>query len=374
MCALNRLTRHTRSVSGLLAAGVIALALTTAAHAQPSLLPPNIVTATSLSSDDLSAINKAIKPHVDALSGPADKLSDARKQLLSPLVAANNPSVPFRLRYAEELSKALTPALSGTNQMAKINALVIAGELGTADAARLVNAARKDADPSVRFQAADASRGILTTYVNSRGGTLLGDDDARSFVNETAKAFAGEKDPLVLDALLGALETALANAKLQDVAAKGLADGANGIARTAAASAADLRLLEGLQRVCNTAVDLLNRQGQSMSAPARSSIADFAASCLWHIRQAINGKAVPAGAGGATLRESYARLAGSCENIIILTATSLAPTTKFTPKGLEANLKQGNNQGDAAFMASANELIAAVTAQPFVGIQATRYK
>lgn len=365
---LNRLNRHTRFV----AAGVFAWALVTAAVAQPSLLPANLVQAGSLAPDQVAAIAAAVKPHIEALSGPADAIGSARRQLLSPLAASNNPSVPFRLRYAEEVSKQLAAVLSGSNQMAKINALVIAGELSTSDAARVIANSRKDTDPSVRFQAADAGRAILSTYANSRSSPLLGDDDARSLVNEIAKAVASEKDPLVQDALLASLEAALPSTKLQEAAAKGLADAANNIARGASKSAADTRLLEAFERVANTMSDLLIRQGNSMVAPVKVAIGDFGASSLWHTRQAISAKAVPGGAD-QPIRDAYARLAQSSENLILRAGASLDPTLKVAPKNTGAKVSQGNTSGDASFVADANELIGVVTAAPF-GVNASRYK
>ena len=365
---MNRLTRHTQFV----ATSVFVLALAGAANAQNALLPANIVTAAQLGPADLTAIAAAIKPQVQALTGPADQITTARKQLLGPLATTGNPSVPFRLRYAEELSKQLTPLLSGDNQMAKINALVLAGELGTSDAARLLPAARKDTDPSVRFQAADAARAILATYANARGGTLLSDDDARTLVTDTAKLVAAEKDPLVQDALLAALEAGVGNAKLQESAAKGLADAANAIARSSDKSAADPRVLEALQRVADTFSNVLTRQGDNMNAATKVAIGDFAASTLWHVKQAIGAKSVPGGEAQA-LRDSYANLAGSSENVLLRAGQSLASTFKMVAKDSASKIKQGNNQGDAAFVADANELIAAAVAQPF-GIAATRYK
>jgi hypothetical protein len=368
MCVLNRLNRHTRFV----AAGVFAWALVTGAVAQPALLPANLVQAGSLAPDQVASIAAAIKPHVEALSGPADAIGAARRQLLSPLAATGNPSVPFRLRYAEEVSKQLAPVLSGSNQMAKINALVIAGELSTSDAARLLATSRKDTDPSVRFQAADAGRAILATYANSRGSTLLADDDARSLVSDIAKAIASEKDPLVQDALLASLEAALPSTKLQEAAAKSLADAANTIARNASKSAADTRLLEAFERVANTMSDLLIRQGNAMVAPVKIAIGDFAASSLWHTKQAIAAKAVPGGAD-QPLRDAYSRLAQSSENLILRAGTSLDPTLKVSPKNTGSKVGQGNTQGDASFVADANELIAVVTTPPF-GVNASRYK
>ncbi len=368
MCALNRLNRHTRFV----AAGVFAWALVSAAVAQPALLPANIVQAGAVAPDQVAAIAAAIKPHVEALSGPTDAIGAARRQLLSPLAASGNPSVPFRLRYAEEVSKQLAPLLNGNNQMAKINALVIAGELSTSDAVRLLAKPRTDADPSVRFQAADAGRAILSTYANARGSTLLGDDDARTLVNDIAKAISAEKDPLVQDALLASLEAALPSQKLQELAAKSLADAANAIARAADKSAADTRLLEAFQRVADTMSDLLNRQGTTMPAPMKVSIGDFGASTLWHTKQAIAAKAVPGGAN-QPLRDAYSRLAQSSENLILRAGNSLGPTFKGSPKNMGTKVAQGNNQGDAAFVADANELIALVTAAPF-SVNAARYK
>jgi hypothetical protein len=366
---LNRLNRHTRFV----AAGVFAFALGSTVFAQPALLPANVVQAQAVGADQVAAIAAAIKPHVEALAGPAENISQARRQLLSPLTATAAPSVPFRLRYAEEMSKQLAPVLAGSNQMAKINALVIAGELATSDAARLLGNARKDTDPSVRFQAADAGRAILTTYANARGGTLLSDDDARALVSDAAKAIAAEKDPLVQDALLASLEAAMSTAKLQEQAGKSLADAANGIARASDKAAADTRLLEAMERVANTLSDLLIRQGTTLGAPTKTAIGDFAASCLWHAKQAIGAKAVPGGAD-QPLRAAYSRLAQSSENLIIRAGSSLGPNFKMTPKNTGTKIAQGNNPGDAAFVADANELIAAVTAQPFVGVTAARYK
>jgi hypothetical protein len=378
MWSLNMQNRHLSSFARQLAMAAFAVSLASfsaAATAQQSLLPAGVVTASSLGEPELKTVRDAIAPQVALLSGAADKIGKARDMLLSPIATGPGnptPSVPFRLRYAEELAKALEPVIAGTNQMAKINALVIAGELGTGEAARLVSTARKDTDASVRFQAADATKQIVDIFAKARGSALLDADEARKLLDDTMKAMASEKDPLVIDAMFATFETALASQALQESALKAISDSANALVRTTGNAAIDTRLVECMQRVSTTLQDLLNRGGQ-MTAASKISAADFGGSVLWHTSRAIQSKAIPGGEAGKTQRDAYARMARGAENLVILAGKSLSPGTNFASKGVDAKIRQGNNQGDAASVQDASDLMAMLGSQPF-GVGAARYK
>jgi hypothetical protein len=191
----------------------LAVGLSPSAHGQIGL--PDSVTnppSGSLSASDKEAIQRYVDANKTGLSGgePA-AIEKSRKALLSPLASGPNATVApvFRIEYAARLGPMLEKmAADAKSDHVAINAVVIAGELGTREGLRILATALKDSRGSVRAAAAMGYRSSMVTA--RRGQPAFVARDALTAVKDLETALVAEKDPLVADAITIALTEAIA--------------------------------------------------------------------------------------------------------------------------------------------------------------------
>lgn len=206
----NQLRCHAAAVllSGafLLAGGV----LTPRAMGQLGL-PDAVINPGSgeLSASDKELIQRYVDANKAGLTGEPAAREKSRKALLDPLATGPNATVApaFRIEYAAILAPIITPMAGDAKaDHAAINAVVIAGELGTKEGLRILGTAIKDSRPAVRTAAAGGYRSTLVTA--RRGQPAFSARDALQAVEELKEAMTAEKDAFAADAMTIALDEA----------------------------------------------------------------------------------------------------------------------------------------------------------------------
>ncbi len=191
---------------GLLAAGVLA-AVSHAAVAQVETLDPRLISSSSISGSDQSAISAFVNAHAPRLS--ADSFSDvrrARTALLAPL-SQTNATVSFRNAYAEAIWPAVEALLDSDDATHQLTGMRVAGMLGTDDAAdRLVELLASD-DAGVRVFAAGRLGDTLGTV--GPAAAAISPNATAEVIDALGDAISNDEEPRVADAAARALERAM---------------------------------------------------------------------------------------------------------------------------------------------------------------------
>ena len=159
-------------------------------------MPPASGPARRTRSSSSSDANKA------GLGGNIEAIATSRRALLRPFRAPAVSSA-FRLEYSTQLLPVIRPLAGGANDEAAINAVRIAGELGTRDAMAVLSAAIKDKRPAVRVVAA---KGFEQTFVASRSQPAIVVRDASGVLVDLKTAYIAETEPQVADAIIAAMD------------------------------------------------------------------------------------------------------------------------------------------------------------------------
>jgi HEAT repeat protein len=115
-----------------------------------------VIAAIQLNDAQKAAVNKLVEDHrSDLASEKAAVVMAARQALLDPLMTPQATiGTGFRLYLSSQLIDSLRPIVAGKADANAINALVIAGEIGTQPCVELLEAGVKATSPSVRRAAA----------------------------------------------------------------------------------------------------------------------------------------------------------------------------------------------------------------------------
>ena len=139
------------------------------------------------------------------MTGDSAAIRRSRNNLVQPL-RAGTVTVQFRAEYSAQLLPVITPLVADARDEVAINALRIAGELGTRKAMDLLDAGLKDKRPSVRTMAALQ---YARAFGTARGGsTHLVPAHTNPAIDTILATLTTEQDPLAIDAMIGALESA----------------------------------------------------------------------------------------------------------------------------------------------------------------------
>lgn len=232
---LNR-TFARRRTTALAAAWLAGLGLCAAAHAQTSL-PDAVVHAAAVGPTEKQAITAWIDAQKSGLtSADAAAIRKSRNALVAPLRdRAATPS--FRNEYSAQLVAIIRPLASSKSDESAINALRIAGDLATPASIDVLLAGLKDPRQPVRTMAALSIGGMFSVAAAQPTPSIL---PSKAFEVLTAleTAFDSEKDPMVLDALLVALESAFRapDATLEGVRARAIETLARAVGKRVQAS------------------------------------------------------------------------------------------------------------------------------------------
>jgi hypothetical protein len=205
-----------------------------AALAQPTSITPAVISASDLSQEQKDQIKQFVDAHKGGMSGTPTEIKRSRNALLEAL-RGTDVSVAFRLEYARQLVPVLRPLLADKREVVAVNALRVAGELGTASGVDLLSEGLKDQRPGVRYAAA---AGFESTFQAIRRTVpALAGAQAAKAIDTLEVALTAEKDARVLEGLSLAIQEAT---RVPNRQVEGLRDAAAfSLARAVSAKAAD---------------------------------------------------------------------------------------------------------------------------------------
>ena len=195
----------TRPLNALVAM-TVSVGASASAYAQSVCnLPERTIAARSVADIDSGAINACLEANVPGLSGDYDTIRQARQAILTPL-RASDVSLTFRLSYSDALRQRLSPLVRNANVDIALNALRIAGELGTTDGANICIQALEDQRAAVRMMAVS---GLARTFGILQTTATIQPQQFSAIEGRLSQALKNEQDPEVLDGFAMAYEAAM---------------------------------------------------------------------------------------------------------------------------------------------------------------------
>lgn len=179
----------------------VAVVMSAAASVSPgqiqATLPDEIVrTQGQLAPGQIDTLRKFIDDTSKGLSD-ADpiKVAKAKTDLIEPL---GKPQVGngFRLEYGRQLKPSLDKLTADTRPVVAINALVVAGEIGTPEAVAIIDKQVGATELTVRYAAVRALGACLESAARSSSPAIL-PDALENIVASLSRRMESEKDPIV---------------------------------------------------------------------------------------------------------------------------------------------------------------------------------
>jgi hypothetical protein len=308
-------------------------------------IPTEVVQRISLTAEDEKAIADCVQQHTRNLGSDKPELIRAdRSELLQPL-ADRQISASFRLRYSRALVPILTPLASDKNEIVAINALVIAGDLGTDAAVDVVRSQMDRAQVSVRYQAAYAAGRSFETLTGN--GAAIGNEKANDLLKAIEDRFAAEADDLVLDGLVRSALRAASVDRLRPRALQVLAAGIGQIASRSVKSNTPLSesLLETCVRAAVGARDVLSQPNVSLPRETVVALGALSGDILTAIESAVKSKKLVLKAG-TNSREHHAQAALAAETLLFLAGRKLDGGFSGSPREAGRSLRDSTVEGD----------------------------
>lgn len=327
------------------AAALFAGSLT--AHAQ--CIPSDVVQRISVTTEDEKAIADCVEQHTRNLGSDKPELIRAdRSELLLPL-ADRQISASFRLRYSRALVPVLTPLVSNKNEIIAINALVIAGDLGTDAAVDVVKSQLDREQASVRYQASYAAGRSFDTL--NGNGAALGGEKASELLKAIEDRFAVETDDLVLDGLVRSTLRAASVDRLRPRALQVLAAGVGQITSRSVKANTPLSevLLETCVRAAVGARDVLSQPNLSVPRESIVALGALSGDILTAVETAVKSKKVALEAG-TPARERHAQAALAAETLLLLAGRKLDGAFSGAPREAGKSLRDATVEGDVKFL------------------------
>lgn len=348
--------------AALVAAGAVALGLAAPCAAQPGSVPAEVIGSQSaLNPQQVQELQAYVEANSANLTAErADQVRRDRTRLLEPL-SGGSVSPAFRIAYSQVLVPVLAPLATNARDLTAINALVIAGEVGTQEAVEAIRAALADARPPVRYQSAYA---LMRVLASSAGGVpTLRPDQLSEVVRLIQGRLAEEKDPLVQDALVRAALAAMPIDIARSQAMTAVAGTVAAIADAQAATPAPEAQVQVFLRAASGLRDALAAPAQrlALTPEAIRAAAELSGALIRHtVRVASAGGLLESGsvaAPGVASRDLYAQLTSASETLLGLSGQALQQGFAVAPKNLGATLRRGGTQGDATFAVDAGAFI-----------------
>jgi hypothetical protein len=337
-----------RRVLGVVVAGVL-LALPPVCRAQQPL-PPEIVSAPSLSSDARSSIGTYVSEIVPKLTGEDDAaFFRARDAALEPLQQPSC-SVAFRIEYGRQLMDTLKSLAAGSSEVRAINAMRIAGQLASDPAVDLLQRSLTDERVSVRYAAVLGLR-MAFEAIESQPPAIVPDSASRVVVL-LSKRFDAEQDAYVIDAIIRALDAAgritSANyAATRDQAYTLLAKELGKRVANAKPGEFDEGQLASLLRAGVALRDAVTRIAVPLQRDTLIAAAGYAGDLL-----ALSAREVQGSDLSPERRAALVNLVAAAQAIVPLAADRVAPGGGFTglPAGMNDALAGATRTSDARFL------------------------
>ncbi len=344
----------------VLTAALLAFAgsICTPALAQSTGIGPEVRRVAQLSAEHATLLQQFVRENSGNLSSDnPDLIRRNRAALLEPL-ADEQASPAFRLKYSEILMPLISPLATNKAEIVVINALVIAGDLATAQSTDLLKTATSADKPAVRYQAAYGLRRTFEALATMPTLTMR-PDQAEDAINTLSTRMGTERDALVLDGLIHAgvaayNVTSLRNAALISIgnSVSGLAKAHEGIS-TAALAPVLLRAGLGVR-------DTLSQTGPTQLSPdAVKASTELGGHIIAFCVKTVEAREIPMvqrGQNEYATRETFAQLATTAENIVLF-AMTIRGAGSVQAKSIGEKLKAGTTATDAAFAEDARSIV-----------------
>lgn len=328
-----------------------------AAAQAPCNIPDDVVRSRALSETDRTLIRDCVNNNRAALGAEYEAVRRARVAMLAPL-RVSGVSIEFRAAYSAEAERALAPLVRSERDDVAINALRIAGELGTEQGARLCAGALADKRPGVRMMAA---AGLARTFVILQTDATMTAQQIVRVLGDLAQAVRTEQDPLVLDGLAMTYEAAFGlpttTAELAQARGRALLDAATEYGRRAREGKLGPEAVPAMLRI-----SLALREPVLGTPPPPANVlrevTGLAGDFLAHVLRRVTSRDV-----GETERAQLGVLVAQSENLVSFAARGL--NAAYAPRNLSEMVASGR---DAEFARRVLEVIGAegeLTKQPF---------
>ncbi len=337
--------------------------------AQPGELPTGVVESITSSADGVRGIRAYIASAMELLeSADPVRVRRGRQALIKPLQNARA-SVSFRLAFSEEAAPRLRALAQGPSEVRAINALIVAGALGTTQGTRILDGSIGDPRAAVRYS---AIRGYRRTFLALNEATpAVPADDAEGVVAALGAHLAHEQDPGVFDACVRALTQAaqIARPGFQGVRLKSvwaLARGCDQRVRSLPTDATSDPFLPAMVRAGEALRDAAADQQVNLDQLASRQIMEFGADLRAYLVRRIEAGQLPhmspddgsdAAAQKREIRALAARIAQVGQATMFFAGLRLSSGEPFDPQGSAAWISAGTPEDDARFVRRARELI-----------------
>ncbi len=318
-------------------------------------LPDSIVRSLQLSDADGSQITAFVEQNSTKLgSKDPEAIRKDRSALLQPL-ADDQISTAFRQQYGRALISKLEPLAADADELTAINALVIAGDLGTDGAADLVLSKVGSSNASIRYQSAYAIQRLFGTLGNA--GRTMKSNKSQALIAAVEAALQKETDSLVVDGLVRA---GLAGARVEEIRSNAVLAVANGVSRVLVGqkqgAVAD-QLAASVLRAGSGLTEVLANPASSVRADATKAAAGLGGDMIAYVSRTVAGKSLPLKVADATTRpgvlttrELHAQVALSGETLVLLSGKTLNAGFDAPNRKSGERLRAGTNSGDAEFL------------------------
>lgn len=323
------------------------------AHAQS--LPASLIQSLQLSAEDAAQVAAYVEQNSAKLgSKDPEAIRKDRAALLAPL---SDPgiSTSFRQQYSRVVLPKLEPLAADQDELTVINALVIAGDLGTDGAADLVMAKLGASNASIRYQSSYAFQRLFGTMSGS--GATLKSSKAQAIVAAIEPALARESDPLVVDGLIRAGLAAAQIDSIRSEAVAAVAGGTSKLLQSKRAVAESDQLVAAALRAGSGITEVLANPAATVRTDSVKAAAGLGGDMMAYVSRAITAKGVPltnADAkprpGEVTARELHAQVALSGETLVLLCGKTLNATFDAPNRKSGEKLRVGTVKGDAEFL------------------------
>jgi hypothetical protein len=183
---------------------VAALGLAMSSNARGQTLPDDVVTASPVTNK--APIESLVNAHKADLAS-AEKAQKARKALAEPFFRSARASTSFRLSYSNTLMPVAAPLVKDPSDEVAVNAIRLAGLVGTKEGIEAAESALTDKRETVRVAAAGAVAVSISTC-KAEDHALL-PSTANEAISKLDAAMKAEKSARGLDALVLALDSAM---------------------------------------------------------------------------------------------------------------------------------------------------------------------
>ncbi|MDX2132282.1 MAG: hypothetical protein SFY69_09540 [Planctomycetota bacterium] len=348
-------------IAGIACAGAPALA-------QQCTIPPEIVTAITLTPDAEAQLRACALENARDLDSPDAQKRRASRQALTRPLEDPNVSAAFRLRYSAALAEPINRAVASTDEVVAVNALVFAGELATDPGLTVLLDQLASPRPALRYQAA---YGIRRTFgALQRSAPAIQNEQIDRAMRAARQRMGVETDGLVLQALTAALleGASLPTAQFsqaQPLAVRSLSDGLSAHVGGAGGKIGEPGIMDAYLRGATGVRDIIAQPNVTIDAETARAVAQLGGRLIAYAVRVVKDKNLPAGPGATreqvsdsvALGQTLVQLAGRSLNQQGTGAAQLAPL-----------IKAGDVQSEARFLLDAQQTIGAngvLTAAPF---------